>query len=436
MAGPSIAHFRGTHWRRSTDWWCAGDLWIAEDTTVSNNDKQLVPEDVANVRSRPRSERSFIQSSYVASAIHAHRRCWLELRKREPKIETMANGRTAGLTRATSLLAESCEIVRTRSSHRVPVVSFEDQVSFGVCPRCLDKYLGSWRRPLHDWRFAGSWPLPLWPQARSAGCGRRVLCAWFRRYGVRGCVRLLWEHGRVPVRLDKTMVESGDSLRGYPAGVRSVRMSSSSRRLYSRSRRKRSSGSPQPPLIQSRQQLLSPRHARHPCLPDRPVVANDWIQWQRGQPWLCFDLRRRAGGTCFQADGTNPQTLWNRNGHDDSPEWAREACQGACCFCFKWERIRRRECVFFSGPRVRTAKTWWHPRRSLSSASVAWDSCTTSGGEVHHRIFLVKHLVPWTLNLELWNLYTFTPLHVYTFLTFLTFLTLLNFLTFLTFFPF
>ena len=22
----------------------------------------------------------------------------------------------------------------------------------------MDKYLGSWRRPIHVWRFAGSWP--------------------------------------------------------------------------------------------------------------------------------------------------------------------------------------------------------------------------------------------------------------------------------------
>ena len=36
------------------------------------------------------------------------------------------------------------------------------------------------------------------------------------------------------VRVDKGIVESGDSLRGYPAGVRSLRMSPSSRRLYSR----------------------------------------------------------------------------------------------------------------------------------------------------------------------------------------------------------
>ena len=36
------------------------------------------------------------------------------------------------------------------------------------------------------------------------------------------------------VRLDKSMVESGGSLRGYPAGVRSLRMSSSSCRLCSR----------------------------------------------------------------------------------------------------------------------------------------------------------------------------------------------------------
>ena len=45
-------------------------------------------------------------------------------------------------------------------------------------------------------------------------------------------------------RLDTGMVDSGDSLRDYLAGVRSLRMSSSWRRLYSRSQ----------------------RHARHPCL--------------------------------------------------------------------------------------------------------------------------------------------------------------------------
>ena len=44
-------HSRATHWRRSMNGWCAGDLRMAEDRTVSNNDQQLVPEDVANVDS-------------------------------------------------------------------------------------------------------------------------------------------------------------------------------------------------------------------------------------------------------------------------------------------------------------------------------------------------------------------------------------------------
>ena len=36
----------------------------------------------------------------------------------------------------------------------------------------MNKYAG-WRgRSLHVWRVTGSWPLPLWPQARSAGGSR------------------------------------------------------------------------------------------------------------------------------------------------------------------------------------------------------------------------------------------------------------------------
>ena len=41
------------------------------------------------------------------------------------RIRNDEGGRTAGLTRATSHLAESCEIVRTTTSHRFSVVSFE-----------------------------------------------------------------------------------------------------------------------------------------------------------------------------------------------------------------------------------------------------------------------------------------------------------------------
>ena len=34
------------------------------------------------------------------------------------------------------------------------------QVLFGVCPRRMKKFFGSWWRPLHDWRFPGSWCFP------------------------------------------------------------------------------------------------------------------------------------------------------------------------------------------------------------------------------------------------------------------------------------
>ena len=43
----------------------------------------------------------------------------------------------------------------------------------------MDKYLGSWERRLHDSSSTGSWCLPLWPQARSAGGSRRVLVPHF-----------------------------------------------------------------------------------------------------------------------------------------------------------------------------------------------------------------------------------------------------------------
>ena len=68
------------------------------------------------------------------------------------------------------------------------------------------------RRKTFPWLevFAGSCPLVLWPQARSAGGSLRVLCAWFRGYVVRGtealavhiadtelseCVRELFDRG-------------------------------------------------------------------------------------------------------------------------------------------------------------------------------------------------------------------------------------------------
>ena len=113
------------------------------------------------------------------------------------------------------------------------------------------------------------------------------------------------------MRLDRSMVGSGDSLRGYPAGVRSLRVTSSSRRLYSRGRRKRWRGSPQPPWIQPRHQLLPPRHARHPCLADLPY-GRQWLNPVATRTALTlFRSSTATSRTWYQADVTNPRTLRN-----------------------------------------------------------------------------------------------------------------------------
>ena len=134
-------------------------------------------------------------------------------------------------SQATSRLAESCEIVRTTTIHRVSVVSFKDQGSFGVCPLWMDKYLGSWRRPLHELDRGVSRCDPKRGQREVAGEFSVLDPEGMVFEAACGCIENTEEFH---VCLDKGMVQLGDSLRGYPAVLRSSRISSLSRRLYSR----------------------------------------------------------------------------------------------------------------------------------------------------------------------------------------------------------